>query len=72
MLTTLSSIAKGAEREILQNVDEETMNKIDTIGMEFHYQPKQWFVSRLQELGFAFLESKNKTKPAYLTASRKS
>lgn len=43
---------EGAEYEILQTIDQPTLDRISMVGMEFHDYPREWFVSRLQELGF--------------------
>ncbi len=49
---------EGAEVGILQNIDKLTLDSVDRIGMEFHDYPRQWFVSRLLDLGFSVVESK--------------
>lgn len=62
---------EGAEIDILQNIDEHTSDRVNMIGMEFHNYPREWFVSRLQELGFSVFPSKKPWRNrVYIIASK--
>lgn len=62
---------EGAEYEILQTIDESTLNRINMVGMEFHGHPREWFVSKLQELGFSVSQQKEDWRSrVYIIASK--
>ena len=62
---------EGAEYKILQTIDESALNRINMVGMEFHGHPREWFVSKLQELGFSVSQPKEDWRSrVYIIASK--
>jgi FkbM family methyltransferase len=63
---------EGAEWEILETMDKETLSKISTIGMEYHLKPREDFVKLLDRLGFNVLNLKEEWRNrTYILAIKK-